>query len=142
MLLPIIQVWKRRNSSQLEIDLVTQQPKETCQRISRGPKGGLHLCKQLAFGWWITWFITSWEENNCMHRCGAPKAEIFRICLKRNFVKPHKISTHSAHSANFCFHILYPLSDWVEILSQNSFFKQMLKVSVFYLEKQKSFMYS
>ena len=28
-----------------------------------------------------------------------------------NFVKPHKISTHSAHLDNFFFHFFYPLSD-------------------------------
>ena len=35
----------------------------------------------------------------------------FSICLKINFVKPHKISTHLAHSDNLYFHILYQLSD-------------------------------
>ena len=35
---------------------------------------------------------------------------------QNNSVKPHKISTHSAHSDNFYFHSFYPLSDWVEIL--------------------------
>ena len=56
-------------------------------------------------------------------------------------MKPHKISAHSAHSDNFYFYFFYPLSDWVEILRgfTNFFFKQMLKVSVFYLEEQKSF---
>ena len=56
-------------------------------------------------------------------------------------MKPHKISTHSAHSNNFYFHFFYPLSDWVEILwgFTKLFFKQMLKISAFYLEKQKSF---
>ena len=63
----------------------------------------------------------------------------FSICLKNNFVKPHNISTHSAHSDNFYFHFFYPLSDWVEILwgFTKFFFKQMLKISIFYLEKQK-----
>ena len=32
------------------------------------------------------------------------KAETFSICLKKNFVKSHKISIHSAHSDNFYFH--------------------------------------
>ena len=32
------------------------------------------------------------------------KLKLFSICLKINFVKPHKISTHSGHSDNFCFH--------------------------------------
>ena len=27
--------------------------------------GDLHLFKQLAFGSWITWFISSWDANNC-----------------------------------------------------------------------------
>ena len=45
-----------------------------------------------------------------------------------------RISTHSAHSDN-CY-----LSGWVEILwgFTKLFFKQMLKVSAFYLKKQKS----
>ena len=38
------------------------------------------------------------------------------ICLKKNSVKPHKISTHSAHSDNLYFYFFYLLSDWVEIL--------------------------
>ena len=39
------------------------------------------------------------------------------------------------------FHFFHRLSDWVEILwgFMKSFFKQMLKVSAFYLEKQKGF---
>ena len=43
-----------------------------------------------------------------------------------------KISTHSSHSDNFYFH----LSDWVEIswAFTKFFFKQMLKVSAFFLE--------
>ena len=58
-----------------------------------------------------------------------------------NFVKPHKISTHSAHSDNYYFHFFYQLSNWVEIFWSFTkfFFEQMLKVSAFYLEKQKSF---
>ena len=39
------------------------------------------------------------------------KTETFSICLKQNFVKPHKTSTHSAYSNNSYFHFLYPLSD-------------------------------
>ena len=41
----------------------------------------------------------------------------------------------------FLFIFLYQLSDWVEILwgFTISFFKEVLKVSVFYLDKQKSF---
>ena len=27
--------------------------------------GSLHLFKLLAVGWWITWFISCWEDNNC-----------------------------------------------------------------------------
>ena len=37
VLLPITQLWERRYSRQLDIDHVTQQPKETCQRTCRGP---------------------------------------------------------------------------------------------------------
>ena len=50
-------------------------------------------------------------------------------------MKPHKISTHSAYSDN-CY---FQLCDWVEILwgFMKFFFKQMLKVSVFYLENKK-----
>ena len=60
---------------------------------------------------------------------------------KNKFVKPHKISTHSAHSDNYYFHFFYWSSDWVEILRcfTKFFFKQALKISVFYLVKQKSF---
>ena len=36
------------------------------------------------------------------------KAEIFSICLKRNFMKPHHIL---AHSDNFYFHFLYRSSE-------------------------------
>ena len=59
-------------------------------------------------------------------------------------MKPHKISTHSAHSEhseNCYFYFFYRLSDLVEILRgfTKFCFKQMLKVSAFYLEKQKSF---
>ena len=36
------------------------------------------------------------------------KVKTFSICLKTIFVKPHKISTHSAHSDNFYFHLFYP----------------------------------
>ena len=49
-------------------------------------------------------------------------------------MKPHKISTHSD---NCYLHFFYRLSDWVEIFQ--FFFKQMLKISAFYLVKQKSF---
>ena len=68
-------------------------------------------------------------------------AETFSICLKLNFVKPHKISTHSAYSDNCCFHFFYGLSDWVETLRglTKFFFRPILKVSAFYLEKRKSF---
>ena len=52
-----------------------------------------------------------------------------------------KILTHSAISDNCYFHFFYGLSDWVEILwgFTNFNFKQILKVSAFYLERQKSF---
>ena len=54
-------------------------------------------------------------------------------------MKPHKISTHSAHSDNCYFHFFYQFSDWVEILwgFMKCFFKQMLKVSTFYLKNKK-----
>ena len=60
----------------------------------------------------------------------------FSIFWKKNFVKPHKISSNSTHSNNFYFQ-----SDWFEILwsFMKFFFKQMLKILAFYLEKQKSF---
>ena len=35
----------------------------TCRRL-----GPLYLFKFWAVGWWITWFISSWEENNCCQR--------------------------------------------------------------------------
>ena len=56
-------------------------------------------------------------------------------------MKPHKISTHLAYSDNCYFHVFYRLSDWVEILQgfTKFNFKRNLKVSAFYLEKQKSF---
>ena len=54
-------------------------------------------------------------------------------------MKPHKISTHSAHSDNCYFHFFYWLADWVEILwgSTKFFFKQILKVSVSILKNKK-----
>ena len=66
------------------------------------------------------------------------KIETFRFSLKLNFVKPPKISTHLVFPDN-CF--FYRSSDWVEILrGLTKFnFKLNLKVSAFYLEKQKSF---
>ena len=53
-------------------------------------------------------------------------------------MKPHKISTHSAYSDNCYFHFFYWLSNWIEILwgFTRFFFKKILKVSAFYLEKQ------
>ena len=69
--------------------------------------------------------------------------------MKRNFVKPHWISSHSAHSDNFYFHILfrcvielkfYEVSQKILFLGFTKFFlKKMPKVSAFYLEKQRSF---
>ena len=69
------------------------------------------------------------------------KAETFSICLKMNFVKLHKVSTYSAHSDNCYLHFFFWLFDWVEILwgFTKLTFKQILKVSASYLEKQKSF---
>ena len=56
-------------------------------------------------------------------------------------MKPHKLSTHLAFSDNCYFHLFYQLSDWAEILQgfMKFNFKMNLKVSAFYLEKQKSF---
>ena len=56
-------------------------------------------------------------------------------------MKPHKISTHVAYSDNCYFHFFHPWSYLVEILwgFKKFIFKQVLKVSLFYLEKQKSF---
>ena len=56
-------------------------------------------------------------------------------------MKPYKISTHSAHSDNCYFHFFCRLSEWVEIFwgFTDFFFKQMLKVSAFYLEKKSLF---
>ena len=55
-----------------------------------------------------------------------------------NFLNPHKVSTHPE---NYYLHFFSWLSDWVEILwgFMKFNFKQMLEVSAFYLEKQKSF---
>ena len=56
-------------------------------------------------------------------------------------MKPHKISTHSVYSDNCYFHFFL----WVVWLSWNFvrfhiiLFQTALKVSTFYLEKQKSF---
>ena len=46
-----------------------------------------------------------------------------------NFMKPHKVSTHSANSDNCYLHFFSWLSDWVEILWGFTIFifKQMLK---------------
>ena len=61
--------------------------------------------------------------------------------MKKKIVKPHKISTHSAHLNNCYFYFFYWVSDWVEIFwgFTKFCFKQMLKISPFYLVKQKSF---
>ena len=68
------------------------------------------------------------------------KAEAFSICLKLNFVKPHKISTHSTYSDNCYFHFSYQLSDWVEILwGFTKFFYKQILILDFYLEKHKGF---
>ena len=45
VLLPITQLWERRHSyDKIEIDHVSQQPKETCQRTCRGPKLNWQCC--------------------------------------------------------------------------------------------------
>ena len=46
-------------------------------------------------------------------------------------MKPQKISTHSAYSDNCYFHYFYRFTKF--------FFKHLLKVSVFHLEKQKKY---
>ena len=51
-------------------------------------------------------------------------------------MKPHKISTDRENENNNCLNWLNELQ-FCEV-SQNFYFKQMLKVSAFYLEKQKS----
>ena len=53
-------------------------------------------------------------------------------------MKPHKVSSYSAHLGNCYFQIFYKLSDWVEILWGSTKFL-MLKITGFYLVKQKSF---
>ena len=62
----------------------------------------------------------------------------FQNSLKQNIMKPLKISTHSVNSDNCYFHFFYLWSDWVENLRgfMKFFFKQILKVSAFYLEKK------
>ena len=59
------------------------------------------------------------------------KSSNFQHLFEKEF---HETSQNSAHSDNFCFFFL--LSDWVEILwgFTSFFFKEMLKVSAFYLE--------
>ena len=39
------------------------------------------------------------------------RIKTFSICLKKNFMKPHKISTHSACPDNSYFYFFYRLSD-------------------------------
>ena len=56
--------------------------------------------------------------------------------FEKEFREASQISSHSAHSDNCYFHFFYPLSDRVEIL-WGFIFKQMLKISDFYVEKQK-----
>ena len=36
-----------------------------CQLVNIG---ALHLCQLLAVGSWITWFISSWDKNNCCYK--------------------------------------------------------------------------
>ena len=52
-------------------------------------------------------------------------------------MKPHKISTHSGHSDNCCSHFFYRLSDWVEILSWNSFSSRCWKFQLSFLKNKK-----
>ena len=33
----------------------------------------LHLFKLWAVGWWITWFISRWEENDCCQKWANPQ---------------------------------------------------------------------
>ena len=71
--------------------------------------------------------------------CGEIFLKIFfSIYLKNNFMKPHKISTQSDNHGN---KKLSEWAEWVEILwgFTKFFFQQLLKISAFYLEKQKSF---
>ena len=57
--------------------------------------------------------------------------------MKKNFVKPHKISTHSAHWDNCYFHFFfYWLSDWV---SRNSFSNGCWKFHLSILKNKKVF---
>ena len=65
----------------------------------------------------------------------------FQVQLEIKIRETHKISTHLAYSDNCYFHFFYRLSDWVEILQgfTKFNFKLNLRVSAFYLEKQKSF---
>ena len=62
------------------------------------------------------------------------KAENFIICLKLNFLKPHKISTHSAHSIVIFFLIGCLIE--LKFCDHEILFSQMLKVSAFYLEEK------
>ena len=62
----------------------------------------------------------------------------FSVCVgKKKFVKPHKISTHSAHQT--CFISMVVWLSWNFVRFHKIFFQTVLKVSAFYLEKQKSF---
>ena len=53
-------------------------------------------------------------------------------------MKPHKISTHLAYSDNCYFHLFLSVV-WLSWNFAEFNFKMNLKVSAFYLEKQKSF---
>ena len=62
--------------------------------------------------------------------------------MKKNFVKPHKISTHSDHSDNCYFHFFYQLSDsrlswnFCEV-SRNSFSNRFWKFQLSILKNKK-----
>ena len=58
------------------------------------------------------------------------------ICLEKNFVKPHKLSTQSDNRYKQRLNQLNELNLWG---FTKLFFKKMLKNSAFYLEKQKCF---
>ena len=65
---------------------------------------------------------------------------VFNVSFRFRFVKPHKISTYSAHSDIFYFHILYPLSDF-ELkfckVSWNSFSNRWWKFQLSILKNKK-----
>ena len=68
-------------------------------RVAHGGHiGGQNLSKQLAVGWWITWFSSSWEENNCYQTWANSQNDNY---FHSKWAKVVILSENSCHVSNF-----------------------------------------